>query len=73
MKNLWLWELKQMRDHFLQTIDWALLREQKQWLMSQENDYAEGLLAFIDSIQDYAVDNFLVQEETVFGKEYDNA
>ncbi len=62
-----------MRDHFLQTIDWALLREQKQWLMSQENDYAEGLLAFIDSLQDYAVDNFLVQEETVFGKEYDNA
>lgn len=62
-----------MRDYFLQTIDWALLREQKQWLMSQENDYAEGLLAFIDSIQDYAVDNYLVQEETVFGKEYDNA
>ena len=62
-----------MRDHFLQTIDWALLREQKQWLMSQENDYAEGLLAFIDSLQDYAVDNYLVQEETVFGKEYDNA
>ena len=62
-----------MRDHFLQTIDWALLREQKQWLMSQENDNAEGLLAFIDSLQDYAVDNYLVQEETVFGKEYDNA
>lgn len=62
-----------MRDNFLLTIDWELLREQKQWLMSQDNDHAEGLLAFIDSIQDYAVDNYLVQEETVFGKEYDNA
>ena len=29
-----------MRDNFLLTVDWELLREQKQWLMSQDNDHA---------------------------------
>lgn len=62
-----------MRNHLIHTIDWAMLREQKQWLMSQDNAHADGLLMLIDHLQDYAVDNFLVKEEEVFGKEYVNA
>lgn len=57
----------------IHNIDWAMLREQKQWLMSQDHAHADGLLMLIDQLQDYAVDNYLVQEEEVFGKEYHNA
>lgn len=54
-------------------IDWELLRNQKQWLIAQSSEEAEGLLNFVDSIQDYAVDNWIVEEKTVFGKEHDHA
>lgn len=54
-------------------IDWELLRKQKQWLIAQSSEEAEGLLNFVDSIQDYAVDNWIVEEKTVFGKEHDHA
>ena len=57
-------------------IDWSLLRSQKLWLISnhaQETgdeaafEAVEGLLNFIDYIQDSAVDQGLANEEEVFG------
>lgn len=60
-------------NNFFHKIDWELLRKQKQWLIAQSSEEAEGLLNFVDSIQDYAVDNWIVEEKTVFGKEHDHA
>jgi hypothetical protein len=35
-------------------VDWRLLSEQKLWLLAQPGDSAEGLIQFIDYIQDSA-------------------
>ena len=57
----------------LQGIDWALLKEQKDWLYrnSCEEDRvqspeAEGLLELIDQIQDYAYDYLQVPKDVLW-------
>jgi len=42
----------------LDSIDWGLLRQQKIWLLRQEETSPEaaGLLSFLDALQDLAVD-----------------
>ena len=49
----------------IDNINWKLLREQKQWLLQQEGEHAEGLINLLDYIQDEAVENG-VPEEVVF-------
>lgn len=58
-----------MIPEFIHKIDWALLRKQKMWLL-QQNAYpeAQGLLALVDAIQDYAVDEMFIDESEVFGE-----
>ena len=60
---------------FIRKIDWELLKEQKQCLLEisvmgcfTEKDYDmfEGILALIDSIQDYGVDELGIDEKDVF-------
>jgi len=43
---------------FFNTINWKLLREQKQYLLDtgNETEMMQGVIALLDSIQDYAVD-----------------
>lgn len=53
---------------FIKYIDWPLLRKQKQWLMAQECEEAEGILTLIDTLQDYAIDEMGVNEYVVFGE-----
>jgi len=52
-------------------INWKLLREQKDWLLSQTDEpdltMATGLIGLIDEIQDIAVDYEGIPSETVFG------
>jgi hypothetical protein len=63
-------------------MDWALLREQKAWLVSHANEmvgsdlytpeevaYADGLINLIDSIQDCAVIDGDATDVEVFGEE----
>lgn len=47
--------------------DWALLRDQKQWLLTQPTEEAAGLVHWIDAIQDSVVDTGLIPDDTVFG------
>lgn len=52
----------------LRKIDWGLLRKQKEWLLTQPVcDEREGIVNLLDALQDYAVDNGGLSEETVFG------
>jgi hypothetical protein len=61
---------------FLNKIDWKSLREQKQTIlgiiswnkMTLLNDSLDGIVNLIDAIQDYAVDNNIADETTVFGE-----
>lgn len=46
--------------------DWKLLKKQKTWLSQQQCKEAEGLLAFLDSIQDMLVDKFGFEENKIF-------
>ena len=54
-------------------IDWALLREQKQWLIDQDfstpggQPHAEGLVYLLGELQDYAVEMLGLAELDVFG------
>jgi len=51
------------------SINWALLREQKTWLMNQPVcAEADGLVNLIDALQDGAV-NDGVSEDVVFGEQ----
>jgi hypothetical protein len=47
-------------------LDWELLREQKEFLLSLKNDYAAGLVSLLDTIQDQAAE--VLGEWAVFGK-----
>jgi|GEM_PF-2663785 len=57
---------------FLSTIDFALLRKQKQTLLKlkgetrQQDAHINGLLHLIDQIQDSAVDEYGYTEKEVF-------
>ena len=60
-----------MTPEFIHKIDWALLRKQKRWLLHQsvlDCAEAEGLLALVVAIQDYAVDEMFIDESEVFGE-----
>lgn len=48
-------------------IDWDMLRQQKSWLLTQDNKHAEGIVNLIDRIQDEAVDNGDASKIEVFG------
>lgn len=52
-------------------IDWGLLRDQKESLISKSMVSGEfdGIINFIDAIQDFAVDVVCVPENTVFGED----
>lgn len=64
-----------MIPEWIQKIDWKLLKEQKSILFDiiQDIDDAEkvnaleGIIYLIDAIQDYAVDELEIDEQTVFG------
>jgi len=66
---------------FTETIDWTLLREQKQALLSipealinsTQYDALQGIICLIDNLQDHAVFSGVVTEEVVFNMEkYDS-
>lgn len=54
-------------------LDWALLRQQKDWLSGfrtgEDSEYAEGLINLLDYLQDRAVDTGQATELEVFGIE----
>ena len=50
-------------------IDWAMLREQKQWLLNFNDEQAIGLVYLLDALQDQAVESGESTEIEVFGQE----
>jgi hypothetical protein len=50
-------------------IDWAMLREQKQWLLNFNDEQAAGLVYLLDALQDQAVESGELTETEVFGQE----
>lgn len=64
---------------FTETVDWALLRQQKEALLtipeqlinSTQYDALQGIIELIDHIQDYAVWSEAVSEEVVFNIQLD--
>jgi hypothetical protein len=68
-------DLKSNNQAFVRKINWKLLVEQKQTLLSMstdltdnsmEQDHINGIIGFIDYIQDYAVDALGVPEDVIF-------
>jgi hypothetical protein len=61
-----------LEDCFFDQIDFELLRRQKIALLEAMritgDQTLEGLLTFVDNVQDYAVDSLYYAEEQVFGK-----
>jgi hypothetical protein len=60
---------------FLKGVNWPLLRRQKLTLVKlagrmgkAESDHLEGIIALVDAIQDYAVDEAGIPSKTVFGR-----
>lgn len=51
---------------FFDKIDYKMLVLQKQWLLTQQDAYAEGLIALIDALQDAAVAEGEIEESIVF-------
>jgi hypothetical protein len=54
--------------------DWALLREQKEWLLRMAEyvdnpEHADGLINLLDSIQDAVVEDGIRSKQIVFGGE----
>lgn len=64
-------------EQVVRSIDWTLLREQKEWLMnvlqpnSSDQDMVDGILQLFDSIQDVAVSDGLASAVEVFGEDED--
>lgn len=61
---------------FIRNINWELLRKQKATLVEvlilgdlsrREKNDLDGIVHLLDSLQDYVVDEMLVDEELVFG------
>ena len=48
-------------------LDWSELRKQKEWLIKQRTDEADGLLGVIDALQDTALHVMGIPEEDIFG------
>lgn len=66
---------------FTETVDWSLLRQQKEALLTipeqlinaTQYDALQGVLSLIDNLQDYAVGIAGVPEEVVFNMDgYDS-
>jgi hypothetical protein len=55
-------------DDLFRSIDWGYLRTQKEWLFSQNQREAEGLLSLLDEMQDMAVFHNFATSEEVFGE-----
>lgn len=59
----------------IRSIDWALLREQKEYCANEADNKPEldhiygGLVNLIGAIQDEALDNNIATEEEIFGAE----
>ena len=53
-------------DDLFRSIDWDLLRTQKEWLYRQNTKEADGLLSLLDEMQDLAVSNEFATLEEVF-------
>ena len=51
------------------SINWTLLRKQKEWLLKSESPEAAGLVNLLDSLQDYAVSVGIAREAHVFGND----
>lgn len=63
-----------LKEKFFLQIDFAELREQKQYLLTlcevlgdKRREQVEGVIGILDSIQDQAVDKFGLNSELVFG------
>lgn len=58
---------------FVRKTDFTLLRKQKEWLLSvprpfgQLHPEVDGLIHFLDAVQDMIVDEELASEQRVFG------
>ena len=51
----------------LRNTDWTLLRKQKAFLLTFDDDLSSGLLHLVDAIQDAAVADGIATEVEVFG------
>jgi hypothetical protein len=67
--------LKKSAPEFLTKIDWKLLREQKIMLLKcqkyrhfnyKDEEYLQGIINLIDSIQDYAIDEMGISDKEIF-------
>lgn len=60
-------------EGLLEGIDWNMLWGQKQWLINQGTEEADGLICLLDDLQDMAVETYGHKENKVFPwKEEDN-
>jgi hypothetical protein len=57
-----------MIDFNYDSIDWELFREQKTWLVVQNDEHSAGILSMMDSIQDAAFATGKYTEEQIYGK-----
>jgi hypothetical protein len=57
-----------MLDFSFDSIDWELFREQKTWLVVQNDKNSEGILNMMDTIQDAAFATGKYSEEQIYGK-----
>jgi hypothetical protein len=57
-----------MIDFSFDSIDWELFREQKTWLVVQNDQNSAGILSMMDSIQDAAFATGKYSEEQIYGK-----
>lgn len=53
-------------NEFARSIDWALLRKQKHWLLKHNVPAANGLLGLLDCLQDAAVFSGVATAKEVF-------
>jgi hypothetical protein len=57
-----------MIDFSFDSVDWELFREQKTWLVVQNDKNSEGILNMMDTIQDAAFATGKYSEEQIYGK-----
>jgi hypothetical protein len=55
----------------LSSIDWELLRTQKEWLLNNGSDEAMGIAHLLDFIQDSVVMDGIATEQQVFGDDHE--
>jgi hypothetical protein len=55
-------------NEIFETINWALLREQKLYLIGLDrSDYIDGVIALIDAMQDCAHEHKFASEKEIYG------